>query len=432
MNSLYDVAISFAGEDRKVAESIATGLRDLGYQVFFDQFVSADIWGQDLGDYLSDVYQSKAKYCLVLLSEHYIRKPWTTLERRAAQVRALNEGHEPYLLPVLLDDCQIPTPLVSIAYFDLRKQTVRQLIAEFHRKFQKTDARSTSEHNRPGLVLELTRIRNLKDPNWQGPIPPVASLDVWLRYSGSNQLFIEAIKFYHIETTLMSAASGAFPPSHRYNINYEPGCAVDIDLNPPLVINPSDQEEIHFEVDISPKSVVGGWSCCVLFLAARSNNDLTARLPLFSPLAVDIVTSRVLGRPIVVDLVTLFQYGWYQELMIPRELSPGRHFCTVHPNGAVSVPLVRFGRISEQPQLTDSRDELRAHLHELSAIALDAGELETTAVGAIRLLGSVGDESIQSLLREVEKESSSGLRRRAASEALHYLRKRLELGKDDD
>lgn len=44
----YEVAISFAGEDRGVAEQIAGLLKDEGITVFYDKYEEADLWGKDL------------------------------------------------------------------------------------------------------------------------------------------------------------------------------------------------------------------------------------------------------------------------------------------------------------------------------------------------------------------------------------------------
>lgn len=37
----YDVALSFAGEDRKAAENLARALRSKGVSVFYDDFLRA-------------------------------------------------------------------------------------------------------------------------------------------------------------------------------------------------------------------------------------------------------------------------------------------------------------------------------------------------------------------------------------------------------
>ena len=47
---IYDLAVSYAGEDRPIAEEIATRLRAAGYEVFYDRFeqAQANLLGEDL------------------------------------------------------------------------------------------------------------------------------------------------------------------------------------------------------------------------------------------------------------------------------------------------------------------------------------------------------------------------------------------------
>ena len=44
----YDVTISFAGEDRPVAERLASLLVTKGLNVFYDEYERANLWGKDL------------------------------------------------------------------------------------------------------------------------------------------------------------------------------------------------------------------------------------------------------------------------------------------------------------------------------------------------------------------------------------------------
>ncbi|RGL79661.1 TIR domain-containing protein [Eggerthella lenta] len=44
----YDVALSFAGEDRQVVEEIALMLVESGVRVFYDEFEQDILWGKDL------------------------------------------------------------------------------------------------------------------------------------------------------------------------------------------------------------------------------------------------------------------------------------------------------------------------------------------------------------------------------------------------
>ena len=43
----YDIAVSFAGEDRDYVEQIANAIRLKGMSVFYDKYEEADLWGKD-------------------------------------------------------------------------------------------------------------------------------------------------------------------------------------------------------------------------------------------------------------------------------------------------------------------------------------------------------------------------------------------------
>jgi hypothetical protein len=97
----YDVALSFAGEDRAYVERIARLLRLRGVRVFYDEFMTADLWGEDLYVLLDEVYRKKSRFTVIFASEHYARKSWTSHERQSAQARALDEPRA-YLLQGLV------------------------------------------------------------------------------------------------------------------------------------------------------------------------------------------------------------------------------------------------------------------------------------------------------------------------------------------
>ena len=44
----YDVAISFAGPDRALAEELARYLASRGVRVFYDRYEEAALWGKNL------------------------------------------------------------------------------------------------------------------------------------------------------------------------------------------------------------------------------------------------------------------------------------------------------------------------------------------------------------------------------------------------
>jgi hypothetical protein len=120
-NREYDIALSFAGEDRAYVEMVAEQLRARSVKFFYDRYEQADLWGKDLYTHLIDVYRNKAVYTLMFISQHYRDKVWTNHERRAAQSRALQEVDQEYILPARFDDTEILGILPTVNYIDLRE-----------------------------------------------------------------------------------------------------------------------------------------------------------------------------------------------------------------------------------------------------------------------------------------------------------------------
>lgn len=122
----YDVAFSFAGEDREYVERVAERLRAAGVRVFYDKYEQVQLWGEDLYQRLDDVYRQQARYCVIFASAAYRDKVWTKHELRSAQARAL-EDHRLYILPARFDDTKIPGILPTTVYVDLRDLSPEEL-----------------------------------------------------------------------------------------------------------------------------------------------------------------------------------------------------------------------------------------------------------------------------------------------------------------
>jgi hypothetical protein len=118
----YDVALSFAGEERDFVESVATHLKQKGVRVFYDRFEEANLWGKDLVLHFEAIYSTKAKYFIPFLSKHYKDKVWTNHELKSALSSAILKNEE-YILPARFDDTVIAGVRHSLGYIDLRKHT---------------------------------------------------------------------------------------------------------------------------------------------------------------------------------------------------------------------------------------------------------------------------------------------------------------------
>ena len=156
----YDVALSFAGEDRQYAEALAELLVSNEYEVFYDNYGRAQLWGKNLYTHLSSVYKDKARYCVMFLSQHYARKLWTNHELKSAQARAFEENEE-YILPVRLDDTEIPGILPTIGYLDLRTESINNIYQVLVEKLSgrttqiARDSASAAAGNDPGEFMLL-------------------------------------------------------------------------------------------------------------------------------------------------------------------------------------------------------------------------------------------------------------------------------------
>lgn len=171
----YDVALSFAGEDRVYADRIASSLTSSGYRVFYDKYEQATLWGKDLYQHLTTVYSKQARYCVMLLSAHYRDKLWTRHEQRAAQDRAFRESRE-YILPIRLDDSDFPGLLGTVAYLDLRTISVEDVVGLLIAKLDDRSAISSLDivsRSRDERRLESPRFDALTAPS-SGALSPVS------------------------------------------------------------------------------------------------------------------------------------------------------------------------------------------------------------------------------------------------------------------
>jgi hypothetical protein len=157
----FDVALSFAGEDREYVENVANILHEMSIRVFYDKHETITLWGKDLFTFLEDIYQNKARYTILFCSKHYAKKLWSNHERRAAQAQAF-ESNKEYILPARFDYTEIPGILPTTGYVNLNEYSpeefaklIKEKIGPIRRKkFYPTE---------PDLLFNALKIRSKKD-----------------------------------------------------------------------------------------------------------------------------------------------------------------------------------------------------------------------------------------------------------------------------
>jgi len=148
MNYKYEVALSFAGENRPFAEAVATGLRENGVEVFYDDFYAADLWGEDLSSKLGQIYSKKSQYCIMVLSKYYLEKMWTIFERKHAITGLIEKKEKTYVLPVRIDGFSHDVPGLpgTIGYLAVSSHEPGKVVNTFLRKIGKTPPGESSSN----------------------------------------------------------------------------------------------------------------------------------------------------------------------------------------------------------------------------------------------------------------------------------------------
>lgn len=160
----YDVAVSYADEDRRAAEELIDSLAGRRMKVLRDEYQAANAegWGKDPVDHIVNLYARKARYCVLLFSTHYPLKAWGEAERTAARERALRDADE-FILPVLLDDTDVPGLTEERR---LAGGSMEEIVNALEEKLRQMDARSgppSQSHD-----LRSGNVPSAADPEEQG------------------------------------------------------------------------------------------------------------------------------------------------------------------------------------------------------------------------------------------------------------------------
>jgi hypothetical protein len=167
----FDVALSFAGENRTFVAQVAERLKSHGMRVFYDEDYRAQLWGEDLVTYLDEVYRKRSRFTILFISRHYVTKNWTNHERKSVQARAFADD-EVTLLPVQLDDTTLPGLKPTIGYIDGRINTPESLADLFAQKFgppgpQNSADSQTSEWPVPHTLDAMRNLFEARPDCWE-------------------------------------------------------------------------------------------------------------------------------------------------------------------------------------------------------------------------------------------------------------------------
>lgn len=161
----YDLAVSFAGEERDYATAVVRGLED-DFRVFLDSDNKAELLGQNLVDYFTDLYQHKARFAAIFVSRAYAAKMWTNLERQSVMARA-SQQRTAYMLPIRMDDTQLPGLLPTIGYADSRIEGLDGIINILREKLGGEHVSATYSGRVPETQADVDLLLALRPNFWE-------------------------------------------------------------------------------------------------------------------------------------------------------------------------------------------------------------------------------------------------------------------------
>ena len=148
--SKFDFALSFAGENRSVAEALSKALQNREISVFYDKNEQHRILANDVEEYLAPIYRSESKFVVPLLSKEYPKKIWTKFESDQFKQRFGSNSVIPIWFsdapPGLFDETKKYGGLVFDVSADLAAQiehiaeTLAQRLAEERQQEAKVEA----------------------------------------------------------------------------------------------------------------------------------------------------------------------------------------------------------------------------------------------------------------------------------------------------
>jgi hypothetical protein len=179
----FDFAISYAGEDRPVAERIAKALTEGGAKVFYDHYYKSALLGRSLRKDLAIIYGPSTRFFLPFISKYYVDKDYTDYEWQIAKDEE-KKRRATFILPIRLDDSKLVGLRGDVGFFDLRKKSKKSIESLVKGLLDKLGIREEIE-NVDWVATVGINVEELENgwpeiPRFPGPLGGYAELCDWL------------------------------------------------------------------------------------------------------------------------------------------------------------------------------------------------------------------------------------------------------------
>ena len=122
-----DFFISYAGEDREVADKLAALLNWRKAKVYYARYLKSELLGRDVKNEFKNAICDKTRFFIPLISRNYIHKDWPLYELIVAKNEETNRSEE-FILPLRIDDSTTPHINPDIGYLSLEEETLETIV----------------------------------------------------------------------------------------------------------------------------------------------------------------------------------------------------------------------------------------------------------------------------------------------------------------
>lgn len=125
----YDVAVSYASEQRSYVERFVKRLQSHKMSIYYDRDAQAQMVGMILDQKLHKIYIQESKHCVLFLSHEYIKKPVTRYESSIILSESLYEENFMYIFK--FDNVTLPGLNRNFVYSSLGDYPEPEQYADF-------------------------------------------------------------------------------------------------------------------------------------------------------------------------------------------------------------------------------------------------------------------------------------------------------------
>lgn len=142
------VFISYSQKDKERVSLFASLMAKSGFDIWMD--VKNISLGESIISAIAEGL-NKVDIYMLFISYNSSKSPWVTEELNIALTKSI-ENKKPRIIPVLLDDCTIPSALSGRLYLDARK-SIQNALEQLNSEFQQTDTNHSKPITAPSVPI---------------------------------------------------------------------------------------------------------------------------------------------------------------------------------------------------------------------------------------------------------------------------------------